>query len=270
MVVNANSILRTQTSPAPQLLQSVTSRHSVGGRQGPQHESSALWTVPEGHAAGSARQVTRAMLQLRLITQRPNTQVTSFGWIWLAVQESWVQIAGQFGSTAPFGSARHVQQSLNRAQSSAFVHSAPEAVPAAPDMPEEPAVPVVPAAPAIPATPVAPAAPAVPGPPVAPAPPTASAPAAPIVPALPPPLAPPPPPLPAAPALAPPVPNGGACFDPVHALNTSRVKRKQALAIGRAGPSTNRKCPRGAKGIQTGSTDKSARRRRGDSGWQLY
>ena len=244
MVVIANSMLRTQAAPAPQLLQSVTSRHSVGGRQGPQQESCTLWTVPEGHSTGSARHVTPAVLQLLAITQRPNTQVTSFGWIWLAVQKSLVQIAEQFGSTAPFGSARHAQQSLKSTQSSAFVHSAPEAVPAAPDMPEEPAAPPVPAAPAvppgpappllpaappvpttpaIPAAPVVPAAPAVPVPPVAPADPTPSAPAAPIVPAPP---ARPPPPLPAVPPLAPPAPGGGACFDPEHALNTRTIETK--------------------------------------------
>jgi hypothetical protein len=237
-VVIANSMLRTQAAPAPQLLQSVTSRHSVGGRQGPQQESSTLWTVPGGHSVGSARHVTRAVLQLRAITQRPNTQVTSFGWIWLAVQESFVQVAAQVGSAAPFGSARQAQQSLRSAQSSAFVHSAPEVAPPAPAMAEEPPTPVVPAAPAVPLAPaplVAPAVPVVPATPAvpaAPAIPVAAAPpsepgAASSVPA------PPALPLPAAPALAPPVPNGCACFDPVHALSTSTVKTTQAPRIGR-------------------------------------
>jgi len=73
--------LRAQIDPAPQLLQSGTSLHSVGGRQGPQHESTTLGTVPVGHDGGNAGHVTRAVAQLRASTQRPNAQVTSCAWI---------------------------------------------------------------------------------------------------------------------------------------------------------------------------------------------
>ena len=105
---------RTQTDPAPQLLHAATRRHSVGGRHGPQQASRTLWMVPGGHSAGSARQVTRVVSQLRVSTQRSNAQVTSFAWISLAAQASTAQAAAQLATWAPFGSARHAQQSLKR------------------------------------------------------------------------------------------------------------------------------------------------------------
>jgi hypothetical protein len=229
------------TVPAPHRLQLVTSLHSVAGMQGPQHELSTLGTVPAGQLIGCAGQVTFVVLQLRASTQRPNAQVTSLRWIWLAAHASWVQIAGQLGRSVPFGVAAHVQQSANIWQSEAVRHSAPPppappapvvpAVGLAPAAPVLPAAPVTPAAPDAPATPdvppalVVPAAPLVPAAPVFPAAPVTAAPvfpAAPVVPAPPdmPPLA----LVPAAPALAPPPPepDGAARFDPSHAPNASK------------------------------------------------
>ena len=120
---------------APQLLHADTRLHSVGGRHGPQQALRTLGMVPGGHAAGSARQVTSLVSQLRASTQRSNAQVTSCAWISLAAQASTAQVAGQLATWAPFGSARHAQQSLKSTQSAAVRHSAPARVPPAPDVP---------------------------------------------------------------------------------------------------------------------------------------
>jgi hypothetical protein len=76
----------TQTASL-QLEQSVTSRHSVGGKHGPQQPFSVtLFTWPLAQGSGSELQVARAWLQLRSMTQRPKLHVTSSGPIWSAAQ----------------------------------------------------------------------------------------------------------------------------------------------------------------------------------------
>src|SRR5687767_9086230 len=119
----------TQTVAAPQLLHAGTLLHSVGGRHGPQQPLRTLGIVPGGHAGGSSRQVTPLRSQVRASTQRSSLQVTSCAWISLAAQASMAQFAGQLATWAPFGSARHAQQSLTSMQSAAVRHSAPDPFP---------------------------------------------------------------------------------------------------------------------------------------------
>src|SRR5512134_2085121 len=108
----------TQTAP-PQFEQAVTSRHSVGGRQGPKQPSRTLRTSPFGHGMGCELHITEERSQLRSMTQRPKLQVTSSGPICRAWQRLWMQTRSQYGSVAPSGAPMQLQQSCKSTQSSA-------------------------------------------------------------------------------------------------------------------------------------------------------
>jgi hypothetical protein len=70
-----NRLWVTQLLPAPHALQSVTSRHSVGGMHGPQQPSTTLGTWLLAHVGCAALHVTAEALQLSSSTQRLATHL---------------------------------------------------------------------------------------------------------------------------------------------------------------------------------------------------